>query len=972
MSTIQFPGFSNIDTKELLRQQNPYIDPIFKYEIIARDFLDAPVPEYENGESAINIKNYLLSLDNAFKKKYFSVSTTEYKKDGKSIENTGDLNVQNTVAELNKMKYVLNRLKTTITLVDDNVRKYLLRYQVEPYLINALRFEDIYLLVTQTPYFPKTRNLIVKEEQSKVEPAYEDVILPYHPYWNSPVYNGTGNIVSYRNGPRGASFTEPDFYLSNPGIDFPDSQSIEGSLSLEIKDEKLLSQVKATPEDLYNLYVDLAAEHARGDVEGLARKTNLLNADRKSNVRKDAKKKDKTEAQPGYSGEFGDIEQAAGKQYLGISSEYYKNNMTPKNFIDDKRRTSNHMVQAAGVDANGNPFLEGPEWGGQRLNFSDVSFIFGDNADYMDPLVSNFQYETDKLRTSRLANWTYQEYDFEQHEIRKIRLRNQYAVNQVDLPAPRGGRSGQARPTADKINFFYSDLYIEKAAEASQTQSLTFDFDTVLLDHTDHAVARTNCFAQVRVQNDMDKVEFFGRDVNPFGPFNFTGGTSQTGVDLVDGKLKDDVGYRFHKGIDIYPKAPYMPVSQTKDYSLITGYKASPNSLGGENVYGSRGALKIVKKKGGRLSGGYGKEYKDLIPMFAPWDMEFEGAVKSNLYGESFEMSGRYAVTVFDTYIKPELKEWSDKIDLTRAERAAIDDPNLFFFEEQSEIFALDKTKEYAPGHTPDGQGLWNRYSNPQDLNYEGKIKSMGAPSQSELQKVYEAGVKSDAIRLKLKSVKNLGFHFFRDPYVNRTWLVFKNGQNWPNSAGLRSAWKITSGPLQNTTLLLMHQSFMIEGDSILRAWAGDVTSREKMKVAIDNRDGQYVKEWLITGGPQQFTGAGLDKVYMGLFGVDPTSSHRQSVKAGEFIGFIGRTGFQDKGTEEHAHVEICYRKQSNQAHSGALHGLPWRIDLGPILEGGSLANKAVIDAYYKYRAVNAAVVEAAVAAYENTGGKGP
>ena len=51
---------------------------------------------------------------------------------------------------------------------------------------------------------------------------------------------------------------------------------------------------------------------------------------------------------------------------------------------------------------------------------------------------------------------------------------------------------------------------------------------------------------------------------------------------------------------------------------------------------------------------------------------------------------------------------------------------------------------------------------------------------------------------------------------------------------------------------------------------------------------------------------------------------------------------------------------------------MPWRIDLGPILEGGSLANKAVIDAYYKFRAVNAAKVEAEVAAYESVGAGGP
>lgn len=950
---IDFLAFSNIDTNELLRQQNSYINPIFKYKIVIQD-LATPVPEYENGEYAINIKNYLLSLDHCFTKRYFSAYPTEFNKNGVDIENYASLDYNNTVEELNKIKYILNRLKTTITLVDDNVRRYLLKYQVEPYLINALRFEDIYLLVTQTPYFPKTRSLIIKEEQSRVAPAYEDVILPYHPYWNSPKTNEKGDIISYNNGPRGASFTEPDFYLSNPGIDFPESQSLEGSLSLEVKDEKLLKQVKATPEDLYNLYIDLAAEYARGDVEGLSRKTNLLNADRKSKIKKDANKKDKTEAQPGYTGEFGDIEQAAGKQYLGITSELYKNNMTPKNFIDEKRRTADHIVRPTGVDSNGNPFIEGTEWGGERLNFSDVSFIFGDNADFMDPLVSNFQYETNKLRTSRLANWSYQEYDFEQHEIRKVRLRNQYAVNQVDLPSPKGGKSSNAKPTSeDKINFFYSNLYIEKAQEDSENQSLLFEYDPVLIDQTEHVVDYTNAFGQVRVQPDAKKVEFFGKDLNTFGSFNFTGPSQIKGNALVDGKLKDDVGYRFHKGIDIFPKASLLPPKQIRGYELITGYKINANpdqkfrprqqtDVGGARRKDLQYTVeRITKRVGGDLSGGFGTEFKNLIPMFAPWDMEFEGAEKSGLYKKEFEISGWPTMETFNTHIHPEFIERSS---IPKSNLSAIDDPNLFFFEEQSNIFALDKTVDYT-----DAQ-IRAKYGNTlDDLSYQSRLDGMSPMRRA------EALDRSDAIRLSLKTSNHLGFHFFRDPYVNKMWLVFKNGQGWGNPAGLRSAWKITSGPLQNTTLLLMHQSYMVEGESILNAWQGDSFSRDRMKEAIENRDGEYIADYLRKTTLPNFDSNSFQKNdprwYMALFGTDPKYSHVQSVKAGEFIGFIGRTGFKDANEKEHAHVEICYRMQKNNLHAPSLHGIGWRIDLGPLLEGGSVANKAVIDAYYKVRA---------------------
>ena len=941
---IDFLGFSNIDTNELLRQQNSYINPISKYKIVMGD-LAAPVPQYENGEFAINIKNYLLSLNESFAKRYFFAYPKKFAKNGVDIENSASLDLDNTQGELNKIKAIVTGLKNEITLVDDNVRKYLLTYQVEPYLINALRFEDIYLLVTQTPYFPKTRNLIIREEQSKVEPTYDDVILPNHPYWNSPVLNGKGDTTSYRNGPRGASFTEPDFYLSNPGVDFPESQSLEGSLSLEIKDEKLLKKVKATPEDLYNLYVDLAAEHARGDVEGLARKTNLLNSDRKSNIKKDVNKKDKTVPQPGYTGEVGDIEQAAGKQYLGISSEYHKNNMTPKNFIDDKRKTAEHTVNAGGADANGNPFIEGTEWGGQRLNFSDVSFIFGDNAEFMDPLVSNFQYENDKLKTSRLSNWSYQEYDFEQHEIRKVRLRNQYASgdSQVELPRPKGLRKGSGRPTPSKINFFYSTLYIELNAEAQQnaTKSPLYGYDEILIDQTEHSVASTNSFAQVRIQDDMDKAEFTGKDLNEFGSYKFLGASQimKAKEALYEGKLKNDVGYRFHKGIDIFPAAELLGDLKTKKWFEL------------QNKSYNSGELRIKTYTGGTLIRGGGVQYKNLIPMFAPWDMEFEGGEKSGLYGEEFEMSGHKTMETFHTYIFPEFKE---RIAIPQAELDAVTN-DLFF-------------------STTEGNQQWGNTMAP-----AGTIYATRKSGNNTIGGVNYDPAEQLEYRKKLKLPTQSPFYFFRDPYVDKMWIVFKNGQGWPNSAGMRSAWKITSGPLENTTLLSMHQSLMIDCESMLEAyewelrstWQGSMIGAfpyEKynaLKDAIEKRDEYFITKFFkerdrIPVMPENLAGNDPEKRAKSLFGVDPKTSYVQSVKAGEFMGFIGRTGFKDLSSREHAHIEICYKKQSTQKHTSGPHCIPWRIDLGPILEGGSLANKEVIDAYYKYRAVNAAAVEAA------------
>jgi hypothetical protein len=143
-----------------------------------------------------------------------------------------------------------------VSLPDNGFMDYVWNYLIIPYLNNVLRYSDIYLLVTETPYFPKTRALVIGKEQEAIGPAYEDLLLPLHPYWNEK----NNNIA------RGPSFTEPDFYLANPATD----SFAEENATRRIETNK----ANLTPAQAYNYYVQLSAEYATGDIDGL-RTTNI-------------------------------------------------------------------------------------------------------------------------------------------------------------------------------------------------------------------------------------------------------------------------------------------------------------------------------------------------------------------------------------------------------------------------------------------------------------------------------------------------------------------------------------------------------------------------------------------------------------------------------------------------------------------------------------------------------------------------
>lgn len=256
-----------------------------------------------------------------------------------------------------------------VSMPDNGFMDYVWNYLIIPYLNNAIRYSDIYLLVTETPYFPKTRALLIGKEQSSIGATYEDLMLPAHPYWNE-----NGNNLS-----RGPAFTEPDFYLANPGVD----SEIEEKSTSRIETQK----TNLTPEQAYNYYVQLCAEYAAGDVEGLSTSKVVLNVEPK--VGKTDRKPEKT--------------------INAIQFDYHKTYNGPKTIIQ-----KDPSVEKMGVDPK--PTLI--EWQEARL-------IFGDNLDLISPLNTNIA-EDGKLLNNRMLNWSYQDYDLFGGQEAIIRARQGY------------------------------------------------------------------------------------------------------------------------------------------------------------------------------------------------------------------------------------------------------------------------------------------------------------------------------------------------------------------------------------------------------------------------------------------------------------------------------------------------------------------------------------------------------------------
>jgi hypothetical protein len=111
-----------------------------------------------------------------------------------------------------------------------------------PHMVNGLLMSDILELIDLQKadgsyLFSETINKVQVEKVQASGPAYPDLMLPLHPYWNQDTSNNWGAI-----------FTDPDFYMFNAGA--------EGGLEIPV----IRSAVDS--DNAYNTLTQIEAEYA--------------------------------------------------------------------------------------------------------------------------------------------------------------------------------------------------------------------------------------------------------------------------------------------------------------------------------------------------------------------------------------------------------------------------------------------------------------------------------------------------------------------------------------------------------------------------------------------------------------------------------------------------------------------------------------------------------------------------------------
>lgn len=287
----------------------------------------------------------------------------------------------------------------------NNFMKYIFNYLITPLLNNILTFDNVYLLCTQTDYFPKTREKLIAQEQSKIGPTYNDLLLPYHPYWNEFA----------KNLDRGNSYTEPDFYLANPGVDLFLEDNTQ---RIDVSDE-----TKLQPDDAYNNYIHLQAEYAFGDIEALQSSQIPLHPEPKIN------KMDRLSGKKIGAVKF-DLHNQMNAPPTIVKPEEQPDPNAPK---PDPNAPSTKIGEWETADGKPGTAQTHNESGqptfspkSKEVEWANVNLIFGDNVDLIGSLNNNKNGSDDQLINSRLTNYTYQEYDMLSGQDAILALRTGY------------------------------------------------------------------------------------------------------------------------------------------------------------------------------------------------------------------------------------------------------------------------------------------------------------------------------------------------------------------------------------------------------------------------------------------------------------------------------------------------------------------------------------------------------------------
>jgi hypothetical protein len=293
-----------------------------------------------------------------------------------------------------------------LTVPNKYFMDYVWNYLIIPYLNNVFDFESIYKISVETEFFPKTRELLIAQEQSLVDPTYEDLDLPLHPYWNQRVdalgfpavvnnFNQDAVVTDGKfiaNFSRGNSFTEPDFYLYNP--------SIEGNEEF-LRDRQIDStklSARWSPQDIFNFGINMQANIAAGDIERLGKASSPLNADTKIGT-------------PATFKNFFDRytnAMEAGKYLESIigawSNEIHNTQAVPKQTpaLDGCEGTEEELDKKY------------PKSKSSKAGWENLRLWLGPNVDLLAPMSMNFDKadkDNLKLRMSTLANLTLKDFN---------------------------------------------------------------------------------------------------------------------------------------------------------------------------------------------------------------------------------------------------------------------------------------------------------------------------------------------------------------------------------------------------------------------------------------------------------------------------------------------------------------------------------------------------------------------------------
>lgn len=306
-----------------------------------------------------------------------------------------------------------------------------------PYLNNVLRFSEIQKVVRYTDWFPETKKLLSKISADLTAPSYDDLELPHHPYWNARGSSGLANKL------RGSSFTDPDFYLANPGIDYFGGEEVGPDMSdyvvaIEALNPDNLPEGGQKPEagqkvsevlgeqyngdsrvfvpgvsmnEFRNLFIDVHFEKCLGEMQGLATvetsprrifgartfQADGVSFDGDNNPNIAAMSK--TEAD----------EAAFAGARRNVCSEYlsrFNASSSHKMSRDGKSRVPIASAGAAAAEADSAESLASPN----VASWNDLSLMFGDNIDLLSPLAGGLN-PNDPIFGNKVLNYTYQQYD---------------------------------------------------------------------------------------------------------------------------------------------------------------------------------------------------------------------------------------------------------------------------------------------------------------------------------------------------------------------------------------------------------------------------------------------------------------------------------------------------------------------------------------------------------------------------------